>query len=95
MVSSVGHNMPISRTSFRLREMYSWFEVSKLVDLRLFLHVGADHARAGEVFLRPRRNLGEHGLNAFEALVNPPSEVLDHDADNRQRQKGIQRQLGD
>ena len=39
-------------------------------DFGFFLDVGADHARAGEVLLRSRRDVGEHGLNALEALVN-------------------------
>ena len=57
-------------------------------DLGLFLHIGADDAGAGEVFLGAGRNVGEHGLNAFEALVNAASEILDDDAGDGQRQKG-------
>ena len=57
-------------------------------DLSLFLHVGADDAGSGEIFLGAGRDVGEHGLNAFEALVNAASEVLDDDARDGQRQKG-------
>ena len=39
-------------------------------DFRLFLHIGANHPGAGEIFLRPRRDLGKHGLDFLEALMN-------------------------
>ena len=60
--------------------------------LGFFLDVGANEASTGEVFLRTRRNVGEHRLNAFEALVDAASEGLDHNADRGQRQKSEQRQ---
>ena len=63
-------------------------------DLGLFLHIGADDAGAGEVFLGAGRDVGEHGLNAFEALVNAASEILDDDAGDGQRQKGVEGELG-
>ncbi len=49
-------------------------------DLRLLLNVGADHARAGEILLGAGRDVGEHRLNAFKALVDATSKVLDQDA---------------
>ena len=61
-------------------------------NLRLLLHVSADQPRARKVFLGARRNVGEHGLNAFEALVNSPAKILDHDAHHRQRKKSIESQ---
>ena len=63
-------------------------------DLGFFLHIGANQARPGEVFLRPRRDVGEHRLDALEALVDPAAEVLDHDAEDRQRREGKERQPG-
>ena len=63
-------------------------------DLGLFLHVGANDAGAGKIFLGARRNVGEHRLNALETLVNAAAEILDDDAGDGQRQKGIERQLG-
>ncbi len=56
--------------------------------------VGADDAGAGEVFLSARRDVGEHGLDAFEALVNLAAKILNHDAGDREGQKGIHRKLG-
>ena len=56
-------------------------------DFGLLLHVGADDAGAGEIFLGAGRDVGEHGLNAFEALVNAASEILDHDAGDGQREE--------
>ena len=53
-------------------------------DLRFFLNVGANHPRSGKVFLRPRRNIGEHRLNSFEAIMNAAPEILNGDAHNRQ-----------
>ena len=42
-------------------------------DLGLFLGEGADEAGAGEVLLRLRRDVGEHGLDALEQfLVSSP-----------------------
>jgi hypothetical protein len=48
--------------------------------LGFFLRVRANHAHAGEVFLRARRNLREKVLNLFESSVNLLAEEL-----NRQR----------
>ncbi len=66
----------------------------KACDLSLFLHIGADQAGSGEIFLCPRGNVGEHRLDSFEALMNAASEVLNDDADHRQGQKRVERQLG-
>ena len=63
-------------------------------DFGLLLHIGADDAGAGEIFLGAGRDVGEHGLNAFEALVNAASEILDDDAGDGQREKGEQGELG-
>ena len=61
-------------------------------DLGLFLHIRADQARAGKILLRTGGDVGEHRLNAFEALVNAASEGLDDDADRGQRQERVKRQ---
>ncbi len=63
-------------------------------DLRLFLHIGADHAGAGEILLGPGRDLRKHRLDLLEPLVNQSAEVLHHDAHRRQWQEGVERQLG-
>src|SRR5208337_1322948 len=63
-------------------------------DLGLLLHIGADDAGAGKVFLGAGRDVGEHGLDAFEAFVNAASEILDDDAGDGQRQKRKYGQLG-
>ncbi len=62
--------MPIRRTSFRLRAMYSLFVRLEAANLGFFLRVGADQARSREVFLGAGGDIGEHGLNALEAFVN-------------------------
>ena len=62
--------------------MYSWFARSKSLDLGFFLGVGADEAGAGEVLLSASGDVGEHGLDALEAVVNPASEVLNDDAED-------------
>ena len=59
----------------------------------MFLHVGADHTRARKIFLGAGRNVREHRLNAFKALMNAASEVLNDDAGNGQRQKGVDREF--
>ena len=74
--------------------MYSLFSASKASNLGFFLGEGADQARSRKVLLRPGGDIGEHGLNALEAFVDAPAEVLHHDADHRQRQEGPERQLG-
>ena len=74
MNSSVGQSMPMSRTSCRLRGMYSWFAVSKEANLGFFLHIGTDQAGTGKVFLGPGGDIGEHGLDALEALVDAAAE---------------------
>ncbi len=61
-------------------------------NLRFFLHVGADQARSREVLLRARGDVGEHGLNSFEAIVNAAAKRLNHDAHRRQRQKRVERE---
>ena len=63
-------------------------------NLGIFLHVGADQARSGKVFLGARGDVGEHGLNSFEAIVNAPAEGLDHDAHGGQRQECVEREPG-
>ena len=63
------------------------------LDLGFFLHVGADQARSGKILLRARGDVGEHGLDPFEAIVNLSAEILNDDADDRQRQEGVQREL--
>src|ERR1019366_820262 len=63
-------------------------------NLCLFLHIGADDAGARKVFLGAGRNVREHGLNAFEALVNAAAEILDDDAGDGQGQKGVEGELG-
>ena len=50
--------------------MYSWLSVSNWRISALFLDVGANHAGAGKVLLGAGRDVGEHGLDALEALVN-------------------------
>ena len=91
MNSSVGQSMPIRRTSLRLRRMYSCSRFEG-ANLGLFLHVGANQARSGEILLRARGDVGEHGLDALEALVNAAAESLNDDADGGQRQEGVERQ---
>ena len=49
-------------------------------DLRFFLGEGANEAGAGEIFLGLGGDVGEHGLDALEALVNPAAHELDEDA---------------
>src|SRR5229473_6630539 len=63
-------------------------------DLRLFLHISPNHARSREIFLRPGRDLRKHRLDFFEAFVNQFAEILHDNADHRQWQKGVKRQLG-
>src|SRR5205085_11974685 len=57
-------------------------------NFRFLLDIGANQARSRKVFLRARGNIGEHGLNALETLVNATAESLNHDADCGQRKKG-------
>src|SRR6266481_4747654 len=63
-------------------------------DFCLFLSISADDPRTGEIFLRPRRDIGKLGLNFFKALVNPPPKILHQNAGQRQRDKGIQGESG-
>ena len=86
--------MPIRRTS--LQAAADVFLVLGLegFDFGFFLHVGANQACAGEILLRAGGDVGEHGLNALEALVNAAAEGLDDDADCGQRQEREQRQPG-
>ena len=60
----------------------------------MFLDVGADDAGAGEIFLGAGGDVGEHGLDALEALMDAAAEVLDDDAGDGQGQEGDQRELG-
>ena len=59
-------------------------------DLGLFLGEGADEAGAGEVLLGLGGDVGEHGLDALEAVVDAASEVLDEDAGDGQGDEGEQ-----
>ena len=63
-------------------------------NLCLLLHKGLQNADSGKVLLRACRNIRKHGLDALEALMNFSSEVLDHNAGNRQRQESVNRQPG-
>ena len=45
-----------------------------------FLCKGSNQPGSGKVLLRLRRNLGEHGLNALEAIMNLAAEYLHQDA---------------
>ena len=74
--------------------MYSWFSRSKARISAFFLHVGANQASAGKVLLGAGGDVGEHGLNAFEAFVDAAAESLDHDADGGQRQERVEREPG-
>src|ERR1035441_9696609 len=64
------------------------------LDLRLLLHISANQPRSGKVLLRFGRDVGEHGLDALEALVNLAAKVLHHDADHGQWQEGEQGKPG-
>ena len=60
-------------------------------DLGFLAGKGANQARAGVVFLGLRGDIGEAGLDALEAVVNPAAEVLHQDAGQwhgRQRHQG-------
>ena len=63
-------------------------------NLGLFLHVGANQARSGKILLGARGDVGEHSLDALEALVNAAAESLDDDADGRQWEECVERQPG-
>ena len=65
--------------------MYSRLDCLEGVDLGLFLREGADEAGGGEVFLGLRGDVGEHGLDALEALVDLAAQNLHEDAGERQR----------
>ena len=60
-------------------------------DLGLFLGEGADETGAGEVLLGFGGDVGEHGLDALEALMNLAAKILNHDADHGQRQECVKR----
>ena len=63
-------------------------------DLRFFAGKGADQPRAGVVLLGLRADLGEAGLDALEAVVNPAAEVLHQDAGQRHGRPGDQGEPG-
>ena len=63
-------------------------------DLGLLLHISPDDTGAREIFLGAGRDVGEHGLNAFEAFVNAAPEILDDNTGDGQRQKGVEGELG-
>ena len=58
------------------------------VDLGLFLGEGANEAGGGEVLLGLRGDVGEHGLDALEALVDLAAHDLHENAGERQRDEG-------
>ena len=60
-----------------LRFTYSAIQLVELADLAQFLPEGADDARAGQIFLRPRRKRGELLLNPRVQLVGDFAEVED------------------
>src|ERR1019366_4225540 len=64
------------------------------LDFRLLLHISANQPRSGKDFLRFGRDVGEHGLDALEALVNLAAKVLHHDAYYGQWQEGEQGKPG-
>ncbi len=45
-------------------------ELLELAQLGLLLHVSADHAHARKILLHAAADVGEHGLDALEAVVN-------------------------
>ena len=94
MNSSVGHSMPISCTSRSARADVLAVEPLEEADLRLFAREGADEPHAGVVLLRLRGDIGEAGLDALEALVNPAAEILHQDAGQRHGRQRHQRQIG-
>ncbi len=63
-------------------------------DFSLFLGVGADEARAGEVLLGAGADVAELGLNALETLVNAGAEILHENAGDGQGQKGPEGEPG-
>ncbi len=65
------------------------------LDFGFFLHVGANQAGAGEVLLRAGGDVGEHCLNALEAIVNAAAEILHDDAEDGQRREGEKRKPRD
>ena len=74
--------------------MYCAVEPLEEADLRLLAREGADQPHAGVVLLRLRGDIGEAGLDALEALMNPAAEVLHQDAGQRHRRQRHQRQIG-
>ena len=87
-----GPQHAISRTSFKLRADIFLVRRFEGRDLGFLLHVGADQARAGKILLRVRGNVGVHGLNTLEAVVDPAAEILDQTAGGGQRQVGLESQ---
>jgi hypothetical protein len=67
---------------------------SERCDLGVLLREGANQARAGEVLLGLGRDVGEHGLDAFEAAVDALPEGLHQNRGQRQRADGAKGQLG-
>src|SRR5450631_1155100 len=63
-------------------------------DLGLLLHIGSNDTGAREILLSAGRDVGEHGLNAFEAFVNAAAKILDDYARDGQRQKSEEGELG-
>ena len=91
MSSSVGQSMPMSRTSCRLRRMYSWFSFSKLRSrlLPARRRESGGHRRSSPARApRCRRTWPEFARSARECGVRKSG----YDAHRGQRQKGEQRQ---
>ena len=65
--------------------MYSWLARSKEAISDVFLREGANEAGAGKVLLCLGGDVGEHGLDALEAAMNPLPEGLYQDGSQRQR----------
>src|SRR5262249_8887456 len=63
-------------------------------DLRVFLGVRTDHARAGEVFLGASRDLRKLRLDLFKTLMDLEAKILHDDAGQGQRREGIKGETG-
>ena len=59
----------------------------------LFLHISANHADAGEMFLDAARDVAEHGLNRFKTVVDLASKEDDGEAHEGRGCQRNQRQL--
>ena len=80
-----GCTIPVVRISRRLREHVLLVGRGEALLLVPLLRVGAHHARAGQVLLHQRVQLGELRLHLLEAVVDLPSEVAHQHGDQHQR----------